>query len=184
MCNTHYERVRKGGNPSNPAPKQYHGLTTRERFEKRVKIDEKTGCWIWTASRTPKGYGQFNYDGTRPIPAHRASWFIYRGEIPLNPDSAYKTHYVCHTCDNILCVNPDHLFLGDQQVNMDDKMGKGRHNYGTSRGTDHGMAKLNEDIVREIRASAETTLQLHRRLGIPRSTIDMVKKRQTWKHVE
>lgn len=184
MCNTHYARMRRGGNPNSQTPVQYHGLTNQERFEKRIEKDAVTGCWNWTASLNNSGYGQFNLTGARPIPAHRASWLIYKGEIPADPCGAYKTGYVCHTCDNPRCVNPDHLFIGNQQVNMDDKMGKGRHNYGTSEGTAHGMAKLNDDLVREIRSSPESLRELSVRLGIGKSTLHMVRKRITWKHVE
>jgi hypothetical protein len=184
LCSAHYERLRLGKSLSGDLQTQHHGLAPIERFNKWWVADDATGCWMWQGKLNKHGYGQFNMGGSRPLLSHRASWVLHNGEIPDNPNSAYKTYYVCHTCDTPACVNPKHLFLGDQQSNMDDKMGKDRHEYGISRGVNHGNAKLTEDLVREIRASEETTLQLHRRLGIARSTLDMVRKRLTWKHVE
>lgn len=181
MCNTHYERYRLGRNVSADAPKQYHGLSNKDRFEKHFEIIDN-GCWLWTGSLN-SGYGQFNLKGSRPVLAHRASWLIYKGEIPANPVSAYQTMYVLHRCDTPRCVNPEHLFLGSQQGNMDDKMEKGRHAYGTSLGEKHGNARLTAEIVREIRSSSETDAMLSAKYGIARPTIYAARKGLTWKHV-
>jgi hypothetical protein len=182
MCNTHYERYRLGRNVSPDAPKQHHGLSNRDRFEKYFTVHE-SGCWLWLGSLNNKGYGQFNLKGDRPVPAHRASWMIYKGEIPGNPDSAYKTQYVLHRCDNPKCVNPGHLFLGSQQGNMDDKMQKGRHAYGVSLGEKHGNARLTAEIVKEIRLSEASDAELSLKYGIARPTIYAARKGLTWKHV-
>lgn len=182
LCGTHYERMRLGKTIDRQLQIQHHGLSKRERFEMRVE-KMPSGCWHWTGSLNKTGYGQFNLNGDRPILTHRASWLIYNGEIPANPESAYRTMYVLHRCDNPKCVNPEHLFLGSQQGNMDDKMEKGRHSYGNALGEKHGNAKLTADLVREIRASSETESQLSKRLGIARSSIYAARRRQTWKHV-
>lgn len=50
--------------------------------------------------------------------AHR---FIFR-VIKGDPEGLF----VCHSCDNNRCINPDHLFLGTPQDNVDDMISKGR----------------------------------------------------------
>lgn len=90
--------------------------TVLERFFQKV-VKEVDGCWNWTASTYGK-YGQFN-PGEGITSSHRFSWMHHNGEIP-------QGLFVLHKCDNPICVNPNHLFLGTHQDNMDDMMNKGR----------------------------------------------------------
>lgn len=82
------------------------------------KIQKQKSCWLWNASRMPKGYGQLNDKG-KVWRAHRLSWVIHYGPIPENL-------FVCHSCDNPPCVNPKHLWLGTRSENMKDMILKGR----------------------------------------------------------
>lgn len=86
------------------------------------KVEKTPTCWLWTAS-TVRGYGQFTLprvSGKQPhISAHRYAWELTNGPIADNLS-------VLHRCDQPLCCNPNHLFLGTQQDNLDDARQKGR----------------------------------------------------------
>jgi len=85
------------------------------------KVEKTDGCWLWTASKSEDGYGYFRFDGGMRK-AHRMSWLFTNGEIP-------EGMFVCHSCDNPSCVNPEHLWLGTNQDNQDDMNEKGRHGF-------------------------------------------------------
>ena len=88
-----------------------------KRFHGWYQIDT-AGCWIWSGRRYPSGYGYMNVGQTN-IGAHRLSWRLMRGPIP-------EGLFVLHKCDVMACCNPNHMFIGTQKANMQDKIAKGR----------------------------------------------------------
>lgn len=92
---------------------------TLKRIKKNITINQN-GCWIWQKSKDR--YGNIQYKG-KNCKVHRVVYEIYFGEF--NPNL-----YVCHKCDNGICCNPEHLFLGTQKDNMIDMARKKRSTLG------------------------------------------------------
>ena len=114
----------------------------KQRLEHRSIRDPKTGCILWTGSRTTNGYGGLNFKG-RHWQAHRASWTANRGAIP-------DGLLVCHRCDVRTCINPEHLFLGTQKENMADKVAKQGHERRTEEGPERRPSKAPEILRIEM----------------------------------
>ncbi len=101
----------------------------KERLKSLVNINADTQCWIWQSSLKGKDkllqYGHLivgsRINKTRKsISAHRYAYQVFVGEIPTDK-------WVLHRCDNPKCINPDHLFLGTRQDNIDDRESKHRN---------------------------------------------------------
>lgn len=82
--------------------------------------DTSKDCWEWQSTLTKDGYGKVWWKG-KQFSAHKVSWYLHFGEYPSSEAM------VCHHCDNPKCVNPDHLYLGDQYTNQQDAVKRLRH---------------------------------------------------------
>lgn len=142
-------------------------------FESRYTPVPECGCWLWTGGRYSNGYGSMP-SGKKAgnEPAHRFAYRTFKGVIPAGL-------FVCHKCDTKSCVNPDHLFLGTHQQNMNDMVAKGRGAIGER----HGFAKLSDEQVISIRADPRPLFAIAAEHGVSDATIHNVKRRKTWKHV-
>lgn len=94
--------------------------TIQHRLKKGTDIRGPDECWNWTgtATRSKGGYGRIERNGKKEV-VHRIAYKLYYGVDP-------KELCVCHRCDNSMCVNPKHLFLGTHEDNMRDMKLKGR----------------------------------------------------------
>jgi hypothetical protein len=148
-----------------------------QRFRHFAKKGSADECWWWIGKKS-KGYGILNVDGKRTL-AHRYSYTL---NIGLIPDGML----VCHRCDNPLCVNPSHLFLGTNQDNHADMIAKGRAKGAIVPGEKHSTAKLTEAQVREIRLrrdSGESVKSLSVSFGVSVSQIRHICSRKNWKTI-
>jgi len=149
---------------------------TRVRFW--AKVHKTSDCWIWTAANNKKKepYGLFNLKG-KTERAHRVAYEMEHGRLQEDVQ-------VLHHCDNTLCVRPSHLFLGDHDLNMRDKVEKGRQ--ARTRGEEHPGHKLTEEQVYEIlvrNAAGETQETLGRAFGVRQTSISNIVRGYKWPHV-
>jgi hypothetical protein len=124
-----------------------------------IQMSEKleNGCWLWKGTRAGD-YGKVRWK-QKTISAHRSSYLAFKGEIPPGLN-------VCHTCDNPICVNPEHLWLGTQKENVLDSKKKKRTC--PAYVVKHGISKLK--LVLELRKKKSYS-QISEETEIPFSTI-------------
>lgn len=150
----------------------------KDRFFSKVEMIPFHECWEWIGAKRPKGHGCLLYKrGTNIMTAaHRVSYELHRGPVP-------RHLFVCHKCDNPSCVNPNHLFLGTNQDNVNDMLSKGRQRKGSNK----PGAKLNEEKARNIlelyNSKKMTQSELVRKFGVTKCVIKRIITRTGWKHI-
>lgn len=164
-----------------PRPITIQDLTPKFLLRFWKKVDKRADCWIWTGSTDRQGYGMIVLGGKRTLKAHRAMWVIYNGDLKRE----IQVLHDCPSGDNPSCVNPNHLWIGDNNDNMNDKMKKGRFvPFPDHHGESHPRAKLTESDVRQIRllySTTKTTLKaLAAKFGISFQQVSSVIRRRTW----
>lgn len=143
-----------------------------DTFMKRSGVTE--GCWQWAGPFDKGGYGRLMTAARGPMLAHRIAWTVLRGAIPAG-------ECVLHRCDNRRCVNPEHLFLGSQAVNVADMVEKGRD--GDHRGERNGRAKLTAEQAIEIRRAPKGGRHLAELYGVSYALVKMIRRGEVWSHV-
>jgi len=125
--------------------------------------------------KNSRGYAEISHNGKKKR-TNRVSYQVFKGEIPENL-------FVCHTCDNPSCVNPDHLYLGTHQDNVNDKLDRRRQ----PRGEEIKLAKLTEKDIIKIRElfqeGSMTQQEIADQYGVCQTTISRVILNQTWTHL-
>lgn len=148
--------------------------SNEQRFWVKVNRGDDDECWEWQAASV-NGYGSF-YTPDRHFQAHR---FSYKLKVEDPGDE-----YVLHTCDNPSFVNPEHLYLGDQQDNLNDAVSRGR----TASREEHGVSKLTIKEVSHIKWKLENTNLTHAEIAekysIGKGNISPISRGVTWDDVK
>jgi len=135
---------------------------------------------MWIASKNKKGYGMFGvkqgFKSWKIEYAHRVSYREFVGEIP-------QGLLVLHKCDTPSCVNPDHLFVGTNQDNCDDKWRKGRQ--ADQIGENNGRSVLTEFDVIRIRSlnGVMERKEIAKRFNVSLPLVHKIINRRLWKHI-
>lgn len=136
-----------------------------------AKTKPQGTCLLWTGCLNSDGYPRISYQGNCNTKAHRLMYEASTGE-----DITGKV--VRHTCDNPVCINPEHLLSGTPTQNMEDRDSRGRH----------GAAKISIKDVRDIRQMFADNPKLKspivaKQYSISPKTVLSIKHRSHWKHV-
>ncbi len=117
---------------------------TPELVKPLYVVDQDTGCWLWIGGCYTNGYGRKRYKG-KTVTATKFSWIIHKGEDPGEQS-------IAHTCSNRrLCINPDHLVLGNP------------------------LRKLTDEQVSYIRGSSSSGSFLAKELGVSNSLVSLIR---------
>lgn len=96
-------------------------ISPHERLLEKCTWRGPDECWTWLGSQNGTGYGYLSLKG-RNVYAHRFAWEWVHGPIPEKLE-------IHHTCENTLCVNPQHLKACTHQENMDARYADKTHCY-------------------------------------------------------
>ena len=137
-----------------------------------------TGCWIWM-----KGVNAGDRGGYARTVIKGKTTFVSRLILGIHRSSVEMV--AMHTCDQPLCVNPDHLHIGSRSDNTQDMLEKGRSN--RAKGEQSGAAVLTEKQVLAIRKEYEvgnvTQVELGDKYGVTQDSISDITRRKSWKHI-
>jgi len=155
--------------PSRTKPIPQLTAEEAERFWSKIDRRGEDDRWEWRRSTNNKGYGRIRIRRQCYL-AHRLAYALTLGD----PGEMV----VCHTCDNPLCCNPRHHWLGTQAENAADMVAKGL----SASAENHSQAKLTAAAIQVIRESRDYHRNIARQHGISLTAVHLIKSGAHWSH--
>jgi hypothetical protein len=161
-------------NDKKPCPMNFTSAECEELKAKLLdNIVEQEGplssrCWIWQRANA-NGYGVVCL-GHRSLRAHRVAYRVFVGRFD-------EEMQINHHCDERACLNPDHLYVGTQQDNMDDMITRER--------TKPSADLTNIQVVEALEMLNEGHSQVFvaKHFDVSQMVINSIAKSRTWRHI-
>ena len=155
---------------------------TQKRFWSKVDKKDTESCWLWLGHTDSHGYGRLRKEGVNTHwTASRLSLIIQTNRLPES-----RLEMACHTCDNPRCVNPHHLYWGNNSTNQKDAVERGRKTMPEAQGEKNGYSKLTEQDVKQIRNLIKEGLYnttIGEMFGVHHSTVSLIRLNKAWQFV-
>lgn len=148
----------------------------------QIQFVEKNGCHECISHKVGShGYPAIGekMDGINYNMVHRFAFAKKFGHFDLSL-------CVLHKCDNRLCINPDHLFLGTRGDNNKDRHAKGRTSRAArTNGIINGVCKLTPEQIIEIRLSkgAMSASKLSKLYNLSQTHVSAIQGKRVWRHL-
>ncbi len=175
LCNLHYQRLIR-----NIPMEGRKKLTLLERINLKI-IKRENGCWEWTGAKSGgDGREKFKYGYIR---INGKSKRVHRVLYKLINKTDLKNQLLCHRCDNPLCVNPEHLFVGTHKDNSDDMFSKKRDYHPRGENNHSKLKEVDVLKIRQLSSEGMSYPQISSLYGVTNSTVGSIVRREKWKHI-
>lgn len=171
---TRIKNAMRRARPDIPDPIARMIESTKDAREKR--------CIEWPNNRNAGGYGLAYWRGRRQL-AHRLAFAVAQN---VDVESLIGV-VIRHKCDNPACINQWHLESGTQADNVQDMIDRNRFVNRSLKGSAVRGAKLSESDIPVIRArlaAGESSTRIIQEYGVSKSTVNRIRRGESWSHVE
>ena len=154
-------------------------MSVWERIEKYTMPEPNSGCWLWIGACAADGYpritiGSLTDKSKKSVRVNRFVCHAFHGL----PDGMHALH----KCDNVICINPDHIYPGTAKQNTKDCIERQRRTQ-IRRGEANAMSVLKTEDVLYIRESEKRGVDLATKYGVSQATISLIRSRKLWRHI-
>lgn len=170
----HYKRLQINGYVGEAKPKwesmnSKSIVSIKNRLFKNINKDN-AGCWLWTGAIDGGGYGSLRFN-RKVEKVHRISAYVFF-DFDLSSDKQ-----ILHHCDNPLCFNPEHLYIGDTSKNMKDRRNRDRA------GANHKLTKEDVYIIKQKICNGDIGRNIAKDFQVTEGTICDIKMGRIWKDI-